>query len=493
MFTITSETKIILYGAATFGSMLYKKMRSLNHNIIGFIDKRSDEITQLFDLPVWNLENIPSEIKNMDYCIIIAVKNVFEHSEIVECLLKLGYDRCIFKPYAFLVNNYFDEDKRLSDIYDEIVAGKEVYGISIPKTTIERLGSLKSVPIVKQDGEYVYAYVPLSLIYTNKSEGNEQQWSNINIYALFPHIDLFKYFSGNINYGYEAYVDSYCTAGAEKQGVQTTDEWKINVLLNRRIVYEQMELFFNIDETFFIRNAPQAKWNERGYFNLVSGKHRTAFLAAKNLYYIILKITEEDYKKFLNERAVISINYLIQNNLLSIKAPIPNPYFYYYKPSLNFYYQILSAIVTFISRNLFEQYKEVNFENLNILDVFENNFLAANFLKMGADVSVLNCIQNNETTEVLNKVQFIDKDSFKNRYKNSKKYNYVIVSNVLMDLFEEHSKNINSIYYIFFIPVNKRRELLLRYSDMKYEKILSKFFQNGLDYELIVLKNIDSI
>ena len=72
--------KLILYGASSIGRLAKQTVEELGYNVVGFIDKRADEISSYMGLPVWKLEDVPTECK--DAAIFVSVKNVFEHEKI---------------------------------------------------------------------------------------------------------------------------------------------------------------------------------------------------------------------------------------------------------------------------------------------------------------------------------------------------------------------------------------------------------------------------
>ncbi len=54
-FEINKDTPVVIYGAAAAGLRGYHSLKTINHyNVVGFFDKRADEIVIQCGLPVWS-------------------------------------------------------------------------------------------------------------------------------------------------------------------------------------------------------------------------------------------------------------------------------------------------------------------------------------------------------------------------------------------------------------------------------------------------------
>ena len=78
---------------------------------------------------------------------------------------------------------------------------------------------------------------------------------------------------------------NFCAYGARGSGVKMTEGWKKNLVENRLTVLSSMKRSLEEDADFFIRNAPEALYNEEyNYFNLNGGRHRAALFVFENYY-----------------------------------------------------------------------------------------------------------------------------------------------------------------------------------------------------------------
>lgn len=323
-FSFDSETPIYLYGAASIGKIVLKTLSSFN--IQGFIDMRGKEIESMCGKMVYSLENIPSLAKK-DGIIIITVKNVFEHEEIAYSLYKHGCRNIIYKPQGVLEGNSSEHEKILSDLWDEIVSGEIKFeGRHIPRYQSALRYSFIDYALICEIDDRVVANIPLELIYTNDTE---TFWGNINIQALYPHISFFNFLANKREAEKESYLE-FCEQSASAIGdIKITKAWRENVLRNRTKIYQQMCNALDLDSDFFIRTAPTATWNKKGYFNLTSGKHRATFLTSKGKRYIPLSILKSDYLLWLQKEEYTTLKEeLIQNEERKTQSKILHPYFY---------------------------------------------------------------------------------------------------------------------------------------------------------------------
>lgn len=325
-FSLTSITPVYLYGAASIGKIVYEKNPDIR--IQGFIDARAKEIEKFMGLPVYTLSEAQKNI-SADAVIMISVKNVFELEDIALTLYEAGFSRLIYKSRAVLEGMGNEDDFRLSEIWDALVSG--TYG-GIEERLICFQNNIQysftDQTVVSENEEEVLAYIPVELIYTND---RKDKWSDINIQGYYPHIYFFYFLSNHRNGQTEDYLKFVEDTALAQGDIKITEAWRKNVLRNRTMVYEKMRLSLDMDYEFFQRNAPTAVWNEKGYFNLTSGKHRCAFLVSQGYRYIALKIVKQDYDRFLKYGEVKKFREKIINEKIRyLDTKIYHPWFYRY-------------------------------------------------------------------------------------------------------------------------------------------------------------------
>lgn len=390
IFKLDKNTSIYLYGAAAIGSIIYNNLTKSGYKVSGFIDNRADELDDYYGLPVYKLDEFDKDAESL---IVVAVKNVFEHEQIVKRITKQGYYNIIYKPKAVLNNCGTEEDLVLSALYDAMLDGNITDVYKIRKTYKANIYEYQDYSVIKEyDNGEIIAKIPIEFIYTNNYDTAFSRWGNLSIMAFFTHVQFFRYMLGDKDSSTEYYVDTFCTESAPK-GVKITQKWKENVVRNRSMILENMNLASELDPDFFIRNAPEAEWNEKGYFNLTSGKHRAAFFAAKQYKYVPLKISKNDYISYVNENGVRTVINYIENNNLELTSVISNPYFLRY-PTLNneFYYNFLFKCSNYMSQRMFEENENVDFKSVNIIDNTSNYLgYGCHFSRMGCNVYKMKC------------------------------------------------------------------------------------------------------
>jgi len=138
-----------------------------------------------------------------------------------------------------------------------------------------------------------------------------------NIATFSTYRDLFSTFAG----GDPAGAKNYCTFLASR-GVSNPHQ----KLQEREQLYRLYQGQLNFGMEFFIETAPHAMWNERGYFNIVGGHHRTTFLYSQDNTYIPLKISRADYQSWSNTPALERFSaYLDTNKTAPFCTPIEHP------------------------------------------------------------------------------------------------------------------------------------------------------------------------
>lgn len=370
-YQIDRNSQIILYGAATTGAILYRYFSEHGYRVVAFIDQRADEEGTYYGLPVLSLQEAENWFSKQPEAIaVVAVKNVFEHEKIAKELWRMGCDKIIFRPYAVVSGGGEKLDGILNQAYDEILEGKfqcELYRINGFDQFL-----LKDQAIIdedeNEDGE-VIANIPIYDVWTDNYEDKEIIWGDIPCLGLAPHIGLFRLFQGEENEDYEEYI-KFCRQAAERSGgITTSQKWENSVYKNRLDVFNHMQSAWEHNREFFIQNVVKAVYNEKGYFNIVSGKHRVVFLIVMGKQYIPLRVRKSDYRKWSKEKQAAAIYELLN---IYHKAELPcipdSPYFYNYPCSTsNFYERLLNRLIGILYADEYDQNHGFCFEGKKVL------------------------------------------------------------------------------------------------------------------------------
>lgn len=404
---LKKEDNIFIYGAATTGAIVYHQLIKKGFKVSGFIDMRADEIDNYYSLPVINMKQLDSDINEKENSvIIIAIKNVFEHEKIARELWNIGYKKLLFRPYKEL--NSENQTQGLSYSYDRLINGifpVEIYDIEKfeKKEFVDRA-------IIYEKDDYVVANIPVFYVYTDNYANKNIIWGDIPCVGLLPHIGLFRFFNGKDNRFYKEYM-KFCREAAERSGgILTSAEWEKSVYNNRLDVFNHMEYMWEFEPDFFVKNAVWAQFNENGYFNIKSGKHRIVYMIVKGKFYIPLKIKKMEYKKWVDNQPAAKILDKL-DNFEKLPSTLGNPYLYDFPcKSSKFYQKVLSEILFSIFEKEYFKYKRFDLKNKKV--VFHNTPLslyADIFYSLGFRVFI---VESNSSYQKLLYEMFGDKVTF---------------------------------------------------------------------------------
>lgn len=380
----------IIYGAASIGDIVRDRLEAHHLNLLGYIDKRAHEIKQYNQLPVWNLENIPQQHIADGVTVFIGVKNVFEHESIARALAKTGFTRIIYKPYNVLLGQESKEETIISQIYDDFFnPDSEIISVDLPLYPVNNEADLHDYAVLEESAEYITAYIPAEFICTNHyTTGGMVKWGDINILSLFTHVEFFRYLDHKAGASPGDYLKEYCEYTAALQGkIEITDAWRSNVIRNRTQIYERMQDNLNLDFAFFVRNAPEAVWSsEKHVFNLTSGKHRSAFFAAKEMKYIPIRMKKKDYEAFYHREAAERVGYLLSGVERNIM--IPHPCFYRDdRVGDRGDYAFILWFARYYGKQMFYRQGRVSFQQIRIVDNSDDIGYFARFAsRLGCEV-----------------------------------------------------------------------------------------------------------
>lgn len=388
-YLIERNSPIIIYGSATIGIRVCKILRENNFSIGIFIDKRANEINSLLDYQVLNIED--TRLKDFtDNIVIVAVKNVFEHDKIAENLYKIGFRKILYKPYWDILGCSSDDQKSIGMMYDNFIKNRIDFTKEVAFYNPKSSFKLSDFGTIEKKENHRTIFIPTEMIFTNYS--SESEWDDIPIGALFPHIEFFKSLEGKNNSDIKSYQE-YCEQAALRVGeVKITDAWKENVIHNRIDVFWQMQQSLELDFNFFVRNPITAKYNPKGYFNLTGGKHRATFLVAHNYSYCPVKITEDDYEKWVNSITFSFLEELLKKMTIRELAEIlPHPMLYRFPCKRGIeYLKIQQVIVNYVAHYSKKYFDKVNFSRVSICDlVSKYGIFTRIFQKAGSRVVTL--------------------------------------------------------------------------------------------------------
>lgn len=389
--------RILIWGVGKLARHYMKFECFSGHEIIGFVDSYAEE-KSFKEYPIYR----PNEIGTIDYdYLVISVEK--DNDVILKTCISEGIalERTVFlHSREELKEDGAPGTEQILDIEDaasifpalyknrkESQTCREYYNNLLPQ-------KLKDEAFIRNLGEnHVIVWIPIELLFSERTEENildvyteewirqNKRWENIPIISFAPYKSLFLFFlQGN------DYPDLYCkwyqnlfTSRGSRSGY--TDEELIEKRF-REFKIMQQELNKGMD--FFIENPAAAKWNRKGYFNLIDGHHRVSFLYYSGLTRMPVQITKEAYETWCNKKnADIAIGHIIGQHRMEFYQPILNPYFV----SLNPYRENYTK-----SRlhHLLELFHAKSFAGKKVIDIGANlGYMGQAFYRMGSEVTLL--------------------------------------------------------------------------------------------------------
>lgn len=458
---------ILIYGASSAGIRVGRLLEGSGSTIKGYIDKRAKEIEFFNGKRVYTIDEAEKLFKYKEnVIIIICIRNVFEHIYIAKDLLVLGFTNLIYKHKDVLSGKKNSYLLSIDDAYEKLVNEGRVPNNSVFKTDANNLQVIKDFAIIEDDdkkGEKV-VFIPKQLLFVDTKNGIA--WQNLNIPTTFPGVFLYEYFERKNNFTfkeiYDFYINQFSKGIVKDIGITANDSWGNVTIQGRQEVYNEMNIKFAIDTSFFIRNCPKGIFDskESRVKVISSGKNRISFLVAKGINFIPIRLSKEDYGIYVNsEEANKLVNYLEDNHIKKINTVIEHPFFYDY-PSVagSFLDLCIVPIIRFWAMEIYREIGRFAFSGYLICDLLEDDGLMYRYLKrMKFEIDRPDEVVS-ELEMKLNDLLYISNNYVGNQNFDSKYYAVCIDSNVLKKFL---FKLENTLKYCLLCTWEKEDDMLL--------------------------------
>lgn len=392
---LDKTTPIVIYGCGYLGVLLLKTLETQGLKVECGIDKRGDELESFCGKPAYSLDTADRIADKSDKLLVVAVKNVFEHESIAKMLNGLGFRYILYKPGKILEGKSDDYSSSISDVYEKLLllsrpkdqqmgGGGILEGSEIaPYRSYGRV--YEDHHSIKQGDDVIISFVPTAMIFTDETKNRKdtRNVSDVPLVMSLSYFELYDYF--RFNRKYPAKYIEFCKSAVNSEEVKPTERWINNIFENRYMIYVNMLNNLNLDFDFFRRNAPLARWNDKGYFNLMGGKSRSTFLISRDYHYIPLKITKADYDRWFNGE-YIKTNFTTDDvtNLDNFIEPIEHPAFFDIPcDNAPFYFALQRGVMKYLAQS----YGYPAVKQISVLDVSRNNGFIGRMLSRIVDVT----------------------------------------------------------------------------------------------------------
>ena len=327
--------KILIYGAGSLGTRCNGILKTAGMEVEAYIDKRADTFTECDGRKILRIEELKGFEHKEEYCIIVAIRNVFEHSQLVLQFYDMGFRFFIYKPATVLQGRANECYESISRAYDCMMDRLLMPDESICQYEKEKIFILKDCAQIACNREgYRKAYLSAELLFSNVLP--DSIWSERNFITSYIGVDLYRAFQAGgqeLKDSIENYVERFAKPGALENHLDVSGEWASILIDSRLAVYNEMCDRMAVSPSFFVENCTTVEMRQNGGFRLnASGKNRVSFLISRGYRYIPVFIKREDYERSIRLECVQKLeSYLEENAINELTVPIPHPYFMDFK------------------------------------------------------------------------------------------------------------------------------------------------------------------
>ena len=376
------EHDYILYGAGELGRNTFLKLNEKKVCVIAFLDKK--ESGTVMGVPVLPLDTTDLTLeKKKEVVVVICLSDGMLHREVAETVYLYGFEKILFLPMEYQISSV--EKKILTNRYNRVLAGEDVYE-EIENYTIYRKLRWKDGAVIRNEEKCIVAWVGQEILFSEDVERWTGDLSKINIVNDGVDVNLNTYCWIHELYDFFDGKRNECNNYLRIYGLQQGEQNATKKIRDKERLYLSLKREIGMGSDFFIEAAPEVMWNEKGYFNLVGGHHRTVFQQHRGNVSYPVRIKNEDYQIWENKDKLAKIiEFIKQNHIYKTYVPIPHPYF------ANFAYQreagnpsVLSSILQYLGPR--------RLDNEQILDVsqYEGYFARVTKRMCAQDVKIYN-------------------------------------------------------------------------------------------------------
>lgn len=414
---LMKDQKIIIYGTGLAGRYVCELLEREGVEVVGFVDKRCAEIHRCMNKPVWGIRDVIEISEKDNYTILITIKNVYDHSEIANQFLNIGFHNIIFKPYDVLQGKKGNLIESIDRAYESLINKHEIYHEHIELFEMKECRDAEDEGIIEVQEGIVKVYINATLLYANQQKNAE--WDSLNFVSTFSGVEMY-YALDNQRLGmqtniFNEFID-FCSQGDVKGGFERNESWKRNMIENRSNIYGEMKKMYSLRKDFFIENCPMFEYLGCGKFRIISsGKNRISFLISQGDWYIPIQIKQEQYEKYIHIEQAKKINNLLGNN--AIWCVIPHPMFYGRRVIAHNYLNTWIPIIgRYISNYVKKEIGTYDFSSVHIADYSRDDGAVSRHLRRMGCVVRRN-VQDTQLCQELDKLFLFDENEFKNEDK----------------------------------------------------------------------------
>lgn len=438
-YFFNNNNQIILYGVNQYSLKLSQVLKLHNYEIIAYFDMRYKELNLIDDTPVYGLNDNPFQNVSKEHIVlIIMLQNALQHDRIVKDAINQGFHKIIFLPMSSVFNKNLADKMRYN--YNKLLAGQFDKIDKLPLVNIEMFEQKMSDKdtVIKREGNQLIVWMPIELIYSNPKDklNNDSKllrYADVPIAAYYPYMQLFYFLKGK-KVNSEQYLDEYGKNSCHYKNNFTDAD----IIKQRSELYLVYKRELNEGMDFFKSSAPVARYNLRGYFNLLEGQHRCVFLIQEQFSYIPIRISITDYTIWKSKNnAKILMDYLKLVNVNELIMPLENPYF----KKINSRFQLIGSeslicLQEFLGSNMMKNCSVLEFTDFQ-------GYYSRNAVRMNAESIHLCELGPSSITDSILKLFHMNKLISRVSYQEviKKTYDIVVLSDTVYSKINDKERN----------------------------------------------------
>lgn len=338
---IEAGQSFIIYGAGMLGRIMQANLLEQGMRVECFLDRCAGPMREVEGIPVFTPSDPQLSSVQKKHPVILAVSDYFAHEALAETLVKHGFTLLILK--RDLIGG--EQRHAVNALYDHIFEGMSLTGMHIETyrpATAQRLPH--QIPLREENGS-ITAYVPVSLLFRSPTRAWKHSPERRVLRDTSPEPSQHWTLED-----YPFYLnDTLCTlfeSLRDGRGVQIAAVARHNLQLRARILqtdsvqagemaaryvdhFQHMTRALSLDPGFFSRHPVQIRWHEHGYFYILDGNTRLAFLYTQGHTHVPCRMRIEDYRQWLEAPGLGDVHDHLQTHAdLRVPTPIPHADFY---------------------------------------------------------------------------------------------------------------------------------------------------------------------
>ena len=350
----------ILYGAGELGKNVFSRLKINNISVVAILDKRAKDGESWEGIPIL----FPDSIQLTKTCktesfVIVCLNAGMEHYEVAEELYSLGFKRIIFLPMRHVIAH--SEKIRLTNLYNRALCGLDV-GNEVKDYYFYRKNEWDDNVVIRQEEEKKLVWIGQEILYSEDKGRWQGNISKVNTINAGVDVNLNSYYWYHNLFDYLDGTRDECDAYFSVFGIEPNSKKALSIIEDREKLFSILKKELMNGLEYFLEAAPEIMWNEKGYFNIVGGNHRTIFLQHQGYVSYPVKVSEEDYRTWENKDCLIdTVKYIKENKIKNTYVPVPHPNF------INFPYlreewgnTVLGSVLRYLG--------PVRLENINVVD-----------------------------------------------------------------------------------------------------------------------------